>query len=362
MKLTLSTILSTVLAIGTMEACTGIKLRTQDKQAVHGRTLEFGLEIDTSILFVPQGYSFTATTPLGKGMVYEAKYACIGTMCFNQPLLMDGLNEKGLSVGTFYFSDFAKYTPTTSENQLMSLSPLDFPNWILTQFKDLDEVKENLAHVFIAPTAEQSWGSTPPPFHYIVYDKMGDSLVIEPINGKLKVYDNPLGTFTNSPAFDWHMTNLRHFLNLRPTNVSPLKIGDFELSPMGQGSGLVGLPGDFTPVSRFVRAALFSVTAEPPKNVQEAIFQTFHILNQFDIPVGIAREAIKEGFYHSDYTQATVVHDPINLMYYFRTYNNQNIQAIDLKSFNKESNHLLTISTKGQQSYQDISKELKPFR
>src|SRR5208282_2216741 len=94
--------------------------------------------------------------------------------------------------------------------------------------------------------------------HYVVYDASGKSIVVEYTGGKLHVYDDPLGVITNSPAFDWQMTNLSNYVNFSMTNVPPVKLGPVTLEPFGQGSGMLGLPGDFTPPSRFVRAVAFS--------------------------------------------------------------------------------------------------------
>ena len=112
------------------EACTGLKLTAKDGSTIHGRTFEFGIDVPTSIVVIPSGYSFTATTPEGKGLSYQAKYASVGAMCYDYLLIMDGMNEKGLSIGSFYFPGFAGYTQTTRENQGRSLSPIDFSNWI----------------------------------------------------------------------------------------------------------------------------------------------------------------------------------------------------------------------------------------
>jgi choloylglycine hydrolase len=346
---------------GISEACTGLKLTAKDGKTVHGRTLEFGIDVKPSLAFVPQGYSFTSTTPNGNGLAYKSKYAAIGAFCFDQLLLMDGINEKGLSIGVFYFPGFAGYTPTTKENQSHSLSPIDFSNWILTQFATLDEVKDGIKNVMIAPTVANSWGPTPPPFHYIVFDKDGNSIVIEPVDGKLNVYDNALGVLTNSPGFDWHLTNLRNFINLSPNNKPALKIEGVTLAPFGQGSGLVGMPGDFTPPSRFVRAAIFSTSAIPSDTAEEAIYQTFHILNQFDIPVGSARQVVN-GVTHTDYTLATVARDPNSLKYYLKTYDDQNIKMVDLKDFDKNAKEAKTVGTDGRQKSSNISKELKPLK
>lgn len=342
-----------------LEACTGLKLTALDGTAVHGRTLEFGIEVKSSVACIPRGYSFTSNE--GKGLAYKAKYAAVGTFCFDIISLMDGMNEKGLSIGTFYFSGFAGYTPITNENISRSLSPIDFPNWILTQFASLEEVKNKLSDVVIAEVAFKDWGNIVPPFHYIVYDKNGSSIVIEPIDGKLVIHDNPLGVLTNSPTFDWHMTNLRNFINLTPVNVPPLKVDGLTLAPFGQGSGMVGLPGDFTPPSRFVRASIFAITSNKPKNANEAVFQIFHILNQFDIPVGAARQ--EEGnVVHTDYTQATVVRDPSMLKYYFRTYNDQTVRMVDLSAFDKDGKEINAISTAGWPTFVDLSKQLKPLK
>lgn len=340
------------------EACTGLKLTAKDGASVHGRTLEFGIVVDSAVAVVPRDFSYTADTPLGKGMTYKTKYASVGTACFGSDSLMDGMNEKGLAIGTFYFPTFAGYTATTKENINKSLSPIDFPNWILSQFATLDEVKEGIKNVVIAPTIAPDWGPTAAPFHYIVYDKSGKAMTIEPINGTLEVRDNPLGTYTNSPNFDWHMTNLRNFINLTPLNVKPLDVNGLVLAPFGQGSGMVGLPGDFTPPSRFVRASIYAITAIPSDNADQSVFQLFHILNQFDIPVGAARSK-ENGVTYSDFTQATVVRNPHNLKYYFKTYDDQTIRLVDLSTFDLSAKEIKKISTKGSQPFVDVSKDLK---
>lgn len=341
-----------------LHACTGIKLRAKDGSVVHGRTLEFGKVIQASVAVVPRGYEFIGTTPQGKGLAYKAKYASVGVMAFDALALMDGMNEKGLAVGTFYFPGYAEYAKITLENQSKALSPVEFPNWILAQFSTLDEVKAGLSQIVIAPTVAEEWGSQPPPFHYIVYDKAGNCLVIEPIKGKLVISDNKLGVFTNSPDFEWQMTNLRNYINLTPFNVKPLTIEGIEFAPFGQGSGMVGLPGDFTPPSRFVRATIFSSTATPSDSANEAIFQVFHILNQFDIPVGVARENVN-GVIHSDYTQFTCARDPKSLKYYFRSYDDQAIKVVDLSKFDYDAKIIKKAIAAGKQAVQDMTADLK---
>jgi choloylglycine hydrolase len=154
-------------------------------------------------------------------------------------------------------------------------------------------------------------------------------VVIEPLNKGLKIYDNPLGVVTNSPTFDWHMTNLRNYINLSATNVPPVDMGGITLAQLGQGSGLRGLPGDFTPPSRFVRAVAFSQSAVPSDTAQQAVLQAFHILNNFDIPYGAVRQ-VDSGQMHAEATVWTSASDLKNLRWYFRTYDDQSIRSIDL--------------------------------
>lgn len=342
------------------DACTGIRLKNKDGSVVRGRTVEFGITIESSIAVVPRGHRFVGKTPNGDGLPYTAKYAAVGTIAFTDVKILDGLNEKGLSAGAFYFPTFAGYVTVTAENQKKGLSPADFPNWILTQFATVDEVRKAVesGSVVITPTVLPGWGSEAPPFHYVVYDKSGASIVIEPIGGKLVVTDNPLGVMTNSPTFDWHMTNLRNYIGLHPRNVPPLKISGLTLEPFGQGSGMVGLPGDFTPPSRFVRAAVFTVTATPSDTADAGIQQVFHILNNFDIPVGVAREK-GEGVVHCDYTLLTLACDPESLRYYYKSYDDQTIRMVDLKKFDPNAKSIKMLSTKSNQPIVNMTDQFK---
>lgn len=343
------------------EACTGIMLRNADGTIVHGRTLEFGIPVETTIVVVPRGYEFVGKAPGGPGLNYKAKFGAAGTITFKDVTIADGLNEKGLAVGAFYLPTYAGYTEITNENRSKALSAIDFPNWILTQFATVAEVRAAVerGEVVIAPTVLEGWGPEAPPLHYAVYDKSGACIVIEPIDGKLKIHNNPLGVLTNSPTFDWHITNLRNYIALNPRNVPPVELDGVKLRAFGQGSGMLGLPGDFTPPARFVRAAVFSATAIPAPNAEQGIFQVFHILNNFDIPVGVAREMDKAGTLFTDSTQFTGARDPQNLCYYYRSYADQTIRMVDLRKFDLDAKEVKKISTTGTQPVVDMSATAK---
>ncbi len=352
-----ATAIMALAATQTASACTGILLRNADGTIVHGRTVEFGIQLAVDFAVVPRGYSFTGMTPLGEGKKWTSKYGALGAIVFGNLGIMDGVNEKGLAVGAFYFPTTAEYTPTTAENQAKSMSSIDFSNWILTQFASVDEVRAAVesGETVVAPTLLSGWPPQVQPFHWIVYDKSGKSLVIEPIAGKLVLSDNPLGVFTNSPSFDWHMTNLRNYIALNPRDVPPVKLDGKTFASFGMGAGMLGLPGDYTPPSRFVRAAVFSATAFAAPDASAGIYSGFHILNNFDIPYGIAR-VNEGGTTHADQTIFTVMRDPQNLRMYYKTYGDQTIRMVDLNRFDLDAKDVMKLTTgQGTQPVVDMS-------
>jgi choloylglycine hydrolase len=341
-------------------ACTGIRLTAKDGSVATGRTLEFGFFIPTDIVAVPRGQKFTSDTKIGPGLSWTAKYGAVGAALQGSSDFIDGMNEKGLAVGLFYFPTFAQYSDTTKETQPRSVAITDFGLWLLTSFASLDEIRAAVGPggVVIAPNLAPGFPPEPQPVHFVVYDKTGASIVVEPVEGGLKVHDNPLGVITNSPTFDWHMTNLRNYVALNPRNVPPVTIDGATFRQLGQGSGMLGLPGDFTPPARFVRAAVFSATATPSPDADHAVLQVFHILNNFDIPVGVAREE-HDGVIHSDYTMLTTARDPQALKYYWKTYDDQSIHVVDMNRLALGGKDVIRVSTGSKQPIIDVSKDMK---
>ena len=358
-----ATAMTALAASQTANACTGILLKNADGTIVHGRTVEFGMPLEMDIVFVPRGYDFVGQTPLGDGKTWTSKYASAGGILFGNLAIMDGLNEKGLAVGAFFFPTVAQYADTTPDNRGKSMSAADLSNWILTQFATVEEVRTAIesGEAIVAPTLLPGWPPQPQPFHWIVYDKAGKSLVIEPIGGKLVLHDNPLGVLTNSPSFDWHTTNLRNYISLSPRDVPAVKLDNLTFAPFGMGAGLHGLPGDFTPPSRFVRATVFSATAIPAPTAEQGILKGFHILNNFDIPVGAARES-SGGKTYSDMTMLTSMRDPQSLRFYYKTYDDQTIRVVDLAKFDFDGKEVKKLSTKSDQPVVDMSGKFQTRR
>jgi len=160
----------------------------------------------------------------------------------------------------------------------------------------------------------------------------GKAIVIEYLKGQMTIFDAPLGVITNAPSYDWHETNLRNYINLSPVGLPGKDIGDLNFKPLGGGSGMIGLPGDFTPPSRFVRAVAFSKTARPTPTGGETIYEIFRILDNFNVPLGASEgtgEDKTQGMRSSTiWTSASDTNDKV---FYYHTQHNRRVRMVDLK-------------------------------
>jgi len=339
------------------QACTGIRLTAADGTVVPARTLEFAVDLESNVLVSPRGYERVGITPDGHdGLKWKAKYASVGANGVGLPIVIDGVNEAGLAAGLFYFPTSAGYMAYAPSDAGKTIAPWQLGSWVLDNFGNVAEVKANIGSIVVAPTVLKQWGFTPP-VHMIVHDASGKSIVVEYVGGKLNVYDNPLGIITNSPGFDWQMTNLRNYVNFSFANRPPVRLGPLTLDPFGQGSGMLGMPGDFTPPSRFVRAAAFSQSVLQPKTGDDAVLTAFHILNNFDIPKGAAREAQKDehGNILADYTPWTAASDLKTRRYFFRTYDDSAIRVVDLTKMNLDAKDIVTFSMRGEETFHPLN-------
>jgi len=336
-------------------ACTGITIKPRDGAIVFGRTLEFGMDLKSEILVIPRGMAYVGSTPSGApGLGWSSKYAMVGANAFGLPIMMDGLNERGLHVGLFYFPGFAKYHEVGAEAAGKSLAPWELGVYLLGTCGDVKEAAAAAERVLVGPVVQKEMGIVPP-VHYVATDATGRSIVIEHVDGVTKVHDNPLGVMSNSPTFDWHMTNLSNYVTLSEKTAAKVDLAGREIKGLGQGSGMLGLPGDFTPPSRFVRATAFSKSAVAVDDARAGVLQAFHILNQFDIPKGSTRE-VDHGQSIAEYTIWTSAADLKNLRYHFRTYENSAIRLVDLKRFDLDAKQTVVIPTTGEERIEDVSK------
>ena len=261
-------------------------------------------------------------------MEFESKYGYVGIYTEYEPFVVEGVNETGLSAGLFFFPQYGEYAPYKPEDSARTLCDMQFVSWVLSQFSSIDEVKQALGSVSLV-TLNHKIGSV----HWRITQPDGKMVVLEVVGGVPQFYDNELGVLTNSPGFPWHMTNLDNYVNLRPGAASDYELtAGVGLRAIGGGSGMIGLPGDFTPPSRFVRAAFFNATAPMWKTSWEAVQQAFHILNNFDIPIGIQFPKGQAPAGMMSATQFTAATDQKTMRFYYRTAYNSSIRCIDLKS------------------------------
>lgn len=318
------------------EACTGGALTAADGSVVVGRTLEFGQPLDSQIAIWPAGSRFSGSSTSGAPLRYRSRYGFVGaTAATHSDMLIDGLNEKGLNVGLFYFPGYAQYTPAAQARSGRILAPAQITAWILGNFATIEEVKAQIGSIDLTPQVMDLIGIVPD-MHIKVQDAAGRSIVIEPRGGRLVVHDNPTRVLTNAPTFDWHLTNLNNYVTLMQAYPAPKIIGapgagQITLKPFGMGGGGAGLPGDFTPPSRFVRMVYFTQGAAQPANANQAAFNLFHILNNFDIPYGVTQPPKGTSETDADFTTWTSVSDLKQLRFSWRTYGDPQVKTVDLR-------------------------------
>jgi choloylglycine hydrolase len=319
-------------------ACTNIMLTAADGTPVYARTMEYAMEVKPDVVVVPRHFDYVGIRPGNmQGIKWTTRYAVVGVIAFGEPFVSDGMNEKGLAGGALYFPGFAGYAPAAGANPQTALAPWEFLTWALTNFATVGEVKAALDKMAIIDLPAPIVNFTLP-FHFALHDATGASIVIEPIDGKLKVYDNPLGVLTNAPTFDWHLNNVRNYVKISPVDAGSLTIAGQTFAPLGQGSGLLGIPGDPTPPSRFIRALGYVASAKQLADGPQTVRLAEHLMNNFDIPVGFIRGDAKGG--DLEYTQWTTVADLRAKKYYIKSYQDETLRGVDLMSFDLDAKKL----------------------
>lgn len=338
-------------------ACTGMRVVAKNGAVVWARSLEFGSDIESVLMVAPRGMLWVSGAPdKSPGLHWKAKHAFVGPTAWGLPLPIEGMNEKGLYAGGFWM--------TEGETEFPDVRPADYPHtvahmhfvpWVLTNFTTVDEIKAALPGITIAGVRVEAL-RTVPLAHWYVMDATGKAAVIESIDGKVTIRDNPVGVFTNAPSFDWHLTNLSQYVNLNPDNVRAAKLGNHKVLPLGEGTGLLGLPGDFTPPSRFVRAAILANSALQPADADGAVNLGMNLIAGFAIAKGVSRGFSADGRPEYDYTQWTTVYDLARKALYVRTYENQNYRLVRFDKLSLDGEKILTIPMhKSFGPYEDIS-------
>ncbi|MGL4450508.1 MAG: choloylglycine hydrolase, partial [Sarcina sp.] len=298
--------------------CTALTLLTKENEHLFGRNMDIEYEFGQSVGVVPRNFEYEDRTNKTIG---KTKYAIIGMMTImeNHPMLADGMNEKGLAIAGLNFPHYAQYEEKMKSDKI-NVSVSDIMLWVLANFASLEEVRKEAPKLNIMNLAFTE--TTPiPTLHWIVTDRTGKSIVIEKSKEGLKIFDNNVGVLTNSPTFDWHITNLRQCIGIEAEQSSKTTWSDQELLPLGQGLGAIGLPGDFTPASRFVRVAFLRHSALKNDRESMDVSEFFHILNN----VAMVRGSVRTPQQKSDITIYTSCMNLEKGIYYYSTYGDNSI-------------------------------------
>ncbi|MFP4589308.1 MAG: linear amide C-N hydrolase [Candidatus Acetothermia bacterium] len=350
------------LSAPSVSACTGIVLEGQDGTTVYGRTMEWSqFDLHSQLVVYPRETEFQGTTPEGKnGISWTAEYGFLAIELMGRAS-DDGMNEVGLAGGAFYHTGFAEYSEYDPSLADQSLAPTDVLPYILSNFSSISEVKEGMKEVEVISVVDPTLNKAVP-FHLMIAEPDGDSLVIEFTNGEIKFFDNPVGVITNNPTFDWHLQNLRNYGKLSVEPYEEKTWGEQEITPLASGSGLLGLPGDFTSPSRFVRAALLKEVAMKTTGGMETVNEFFRIMDSFNVPnsQGEGTKGEEDSERMPSDTQWTVGHDMDNLVTYYHTMYNRRVRKVELSEidFGKSGVRKVALDEEKEQNVKDVTGKL----
>lgn len=310
--------------------CTAITFKT--KNNYFGRTLDLEYAYNEQVTITPRNYCFRFrhVAPI------ENHYAIIGmaTVVSNFPLYYDATNEKGLSMAALNFPGNATYYPV--KYNFDNIAPFEFIPWVLGKCKNVKDVrklleKNNITDLDFSPDFPNT------PLHWIIADKK-QAITVETTADGMKIYDNPVGVLTNNPPFDFQMLNLSNYMNLTASPPVNNLSATLDLQPYSRGMGAIGLPGDWSSASRFVRAAFAKSNSAADTGEKESVSQFFHIMDTVAVPKGtVLLEGDKQVV--TVYTSCCNVNKGI---YYYTTYENRQISSVNMKKENLESSHLIT--------------------
>lgn len=310
--------------------CTAATYKTND--FYFGRTLDYESSYGEEIVIMPRNFRLDF---LSEG-ICEKHYAVIGTahIAGGYPLFYDAVNEKGLCMAGLNFVGNAHYFK--NKNGKSNIAQYEFIPWILGKCTSTDEAKELISNINITDTPFSEHMPVGQ-LHWIIADK-NSAITVESVSDGIKVYDNPLGVLTNNPPFDEQMFRLNDYMHLssrQPKNTFSDKL---ELKAYSRGMGAIGLPGDLSSQSRFVRVAFVKANSVSGKGETESVSQFFHILGSVNQPRGCCEVA--DGKY--EITIYTSCCNADKGIYYYTTYDNHRISAVDMRKESLDGNELIS--------------------
>lgn len=310
--------------------CTAANYKTKDHY--FGRTFDYEISYGEVVAVTPRKFPFKFRKA---GELYD-HYAMIGIAAVvnDYPLYYDATNEKGLSMAGLNFPGNAEYKPIAEGKD--NVSPFEFIPWILGQCADVEEAKELLEKINLV---EINFSEELPlsPLHWIISDRY-KSITVESVKDGLKIYDNPIGVLTNNPPFDMQMFNLNNYMSLSKETPKNNFSKDVDLNVYSRGMGAMGLPGDLSSASRFVKVAFTKINSISGDSESESVSQFFHILGS----VAQQRGCV---LVEQDKYEITIYTSCCNTdkgIYYYITYENNQISGVDMHKENLESDDVIT--------------------
>lgn len=297
--------------------CTAISIITKDHY--FGRNLDLEYSYEECITITPRNYPFLFRNASDR----KSHYTLIGvaTIRQNYPLYYDATNEHGLSMAGLNFPGNAVYYPKKSGYD--NIAPFELIPWVLGQCKTVEEARVLLSKLNLVCTP---FSNDLPltPLHWILADRK-ESITIEPMATGLMLHDNPVGVLTNNPPFDYHLTNLNNFMNLTAEEPSNRFCKQLHMTAYSRGMGAIGLPGDLSSPSRFIRAAFTKLSSVCVTDEKSSVSQFFHILDSVSQTEGCVKvgNAYEKTIYSSCCNTSRGI-------YYYKTYTNNQITAVHL--------------------------------
>ena len=298
--------------------CTAVTFQTKD--FYFGRTLDYEHSWGEEVTLMPRNF------PLGFRNIgtLESHYAILGMarVADGYPLYFDGFNERGLAMAGLNFVGNAVYGKPREGKD--NVAQFEFIPWILAQCASVREARDLLNNLNLTDTAF-SEELPPAQLHWIIADK-DEAITVESVEEGLRVYDNPVGVLTNNPSFDQQLFRLNDFMHLSPEAPENIFSRNLKLEPYSRGMGALGLPGDLSSQSRFIRAAFVKENSQSGDGEGESVSQFFHILGSVEQVQGCCQVGDNQ-YEKTFYTSCCNTDKGI---YYYTTYENRQITAVHL--------------------------------
>lgn len=309
--------------------CTAVSYQTKDHY--FGRNLDLECSLNEAVTVTPRNCMLKFRC----GEKMPSHYAMIGMACSAEgfPLYYDATNEKGLSIAGLNFPGNADYKPLAPDKD--NIASFELIPWILGQCVSVSDAENLLAQINLWD--EKFHPQLPATaLHWIIADRER-SIVLESLREGLKIYKNPVGILTNNPTFDQHLSNLSQYMHLSSRDPVNSFAAGLELKPHSRGMGALGLPGDVSSMSRFVRASFVKGNSVSGDSEEESVSQFFHILKSVEMQRGCVRLAPER----YDITVYSSCCNTDRGIYYYSTYDNSQIHAVDLHRENLEEHKLI---------------------